>query len=246
MKLRILYTSLCIFILVSCTRHYRKQQQEFSHHAFAAANEQAAAAAVIAGYRQNLERETKKILGTAQEALSRNGDQSTLGNFVCDAMRFAADSLFKGVEADLVIANRGGLRADLPKGEISAAVVYELMPFDNDLVLVSVTGKALAGFLPLFEQKRHAFYGAKISMTGEHVTGFLIGNAALDSSKVYRVLTNDFVANGGDNFMFLTTPLASIHSTTKVRQAIMDYCLYLTRQKLQIIPYTDARLVSTK
>jgi 2',3'-cyclic-nucleotide 2'-phosphodiesterase (5'-nucleotidase family) len=246
MKPRFLYAPLCFLILIACGKHYLKQKQEISHYTL---NERAGnkeMETIVAGYKTRLDSETGKVIGHASAMLTRTGDQSTLGNFVCDAIKHKADSLFGAQPCHLVIMNRGGLRADLPAGSITVNTIFELMPFDNELVLLAVKGEKLSGFLPLFEQKKHAFYGGTITLTDGKANRFLINGKPLDPLATYYILTNDFVANGGDNFSFLLEPVARQNSGVKVREAIIDYCRYLNGQQQPVTPYTDERILLSK
>lgn len=232
-----------MLVLIACSKHYLKQKQELNHYPVSgsAANEHMEAA--VAGYKATLDSETGKVIGYAPAMLTRAGDQSTLGNFVCDAMKHKADSFFSAYPCHLVIANRGGLRADLPAGNVSVNSIFELMPFDNELVLLAVKGNKLKNFAPLFEQKKHAFYGGTITLNDGKVSRFLIAGKPIDTLATYYVLTNDFVANGGDSFSFLLDPVQRQNSGLKVRDAIIAYCRYLSRKKQPITPYTDERIL---
>ena len=246
MKLRLLYVPLCFLLLAACHPHYVKQKQELSYYPLGKSEGSPEMEALVAGYKARLDGETGKVIGSAAALLTRGGEQSTLGNFVCDAVKHAADSLFASLPCQLVIMNRGGLRADLPAGSITVNNIFELMPFDNELVLLEVKGEKLNGFIPLFEQKKHAFSGGAITLDHGRVSSFLVGGKPLDPLATYYVLTSDFVANGGDNFSFLQEPVARHNSGMKVRDAIINYCLYLSRNKRSITPYADERILFSK
>ena len=246
MKRQLPYALLYIALLGSCAKHYQRQKEDFNHYSLKEQNENGPVGTVVAGYKTKVTAETERVIATTQEVITRNKEQSPLGNFVCDAMKHASDSIFKSPAADLVIVNRRGLRIDLPKGDIKTGTIFELMPFDNELVLISVPGEKLMAFLPLFRQEKHPFLGATITLERDSVSGFLINGQPVDGQKTYRVLTSDYLANGGDNFKFLQDPLALQTSGFKIRDAIINYCLFLTQQGKQIIPYTDERLKISK
>src|SRR4029077_6982377 len=73
-------------------------------------------------------------VGRSATKLTRTrGGESTLGNMVTDAMREA-------VGADIAFQNSGGLRADIPDGVVTRSTIYEVMPFDNTIVMMGLTG----------------------------------------------------------------------------------------------------------
>jgi 2',3'-cyclic-nucleotide 2'-phosphodiesterase (5'-nucleotidase family) len=247
MKLRFSYLYLLLVLFASCNKHYLKQKEDFTHYILKdAAMESASTKKIISTYKTKIEGETEKVIATSTDVLTRNGDESTLGNFVCDALKFVADSLFPLSKPDIIIVNRGGLRAELPKGDIKVSNIFELMPFENEMVLIKISGEKLENFLTLFEYKKHPFLGAKIRMKNGKAIDFLIDNKPLEKSKIYTLITSDYLANGGDNFMFLKESVFISYSSKKIRDAIIDYCNYLTKNGKQIIPYTDERFEISK
>jgi 2',3'-cyclic-nucleotide 2'-phosphodiesterase (5'-nucleotidase family) len=224
MKPRFLYVPLYFLVLTACSKHYLKQKQEISHYSLNESAVNKEMETVAAGYKTRLDSETGEVIGNASVMFTRSGEQSTLGNFVCDAAKHKSDSLFAAQPCHLIIMNRGCLRADLPAGSITVNSIFELMPFDNELVLLAVTGEKLSGFPSLFEQKKHAFYGGTITLKDGGASRFLINGKPLDLLATYYILTNGFVANGGDGFSFLLEPVSRQNSGVKVRDAIIDYC----------------------
>jgi 5'-nucleotidase len=84
---------------------------------------------------------TSRVLGHSKDALTRNRQgESALGDWVADAMRTAAGT-------DFAFQNPGGLRADLDAGEVTMGDVYEVMPFDNQVATVTLTGSQVLDLL---------------------------------------------------------------------------------------------------
>jgi 2',3'-cyclic-nucleotide 2'-phosphodiesterase (5'-nucleotidase family) len=247
MKPRLPYLYLLLFLFASCNKYYLKQKENFTCYILKDSSiESVSTKNIISTYKTKMAGETEKVIATSTDALTRNGDESTLGNFVCDALKFVADSLFTLSKPDLIIVNRGGLRAELPKGEIKVSNIFELMPFENEVVLIKISGEKLERFLALFEHKKHPFFGARIRLSNNKAVDFLIDNKPLEKSKIYTLITSNYLSNGGDNFTFLKDPTSIIYSGKKIRDAIIDYCNYLTKNGKQIIPYTDERLEISK
>jgi 2',3'-cyclic-nucleotide 2'-phosphodiesterase/3'-nucleotidase len=131
---------------------------------------------------------------------SRTGE-STLGNLVADAMRAASG-------ADVALTNAGGMRADLPAGPITKGTVYDVIPFDNTLVRVKLTG---AGLRRLIEEglangrvspQSGLRYRFDLSQPPERrlLALTLADGSPLDDSRVYAVAVNNFMASGGDGY----------------------------------------------
>ncbi|MBA3679929.1 MAG: 5'-nucleotidase C-terminal domain-containing protein [Bacteroidetes bacterium] len=246
MRGRILYLFLSVLLLASCSKHYLNQKEDFSHFSLKQEPESQIAKVTIAEYKVKVDAQTEKIIAASIDVLTKDGDESTLGNFVCDALKFSGEKEFKNLPIDVVLINRGGLRANLPKGDIKVVNVFELMPFENDLILVKIKGEKLLEGVQTVLEKKHSFLGLKINAKPSEVLETTINGSSIDKEKIYTIVTSDYLANGGDNFIFLKDPLTTEKSNLKIREAIINYCIFLTENKKQIVPYTDGRLQISK
>jgi 5'-nucleotidase len=126
--------------------------------------------------------------------------ESPLGNLVADLLRESAPG------AEIGITNGGGLRGDLPPGDLTYGALFEALPFENKLALIRMPGALLAriiksnmagskGILSLSGARVKARCGgAKLEVAVE------IGGKPLDERAIYTVATSDFLALGGDDF----------------------------------------------
>lgn len=159
---------------------------------------------MVSPYKAKMEAEMSTIIGQSTKALTRSRGESLLGNFVADLQRAYAEQEF-GINIDISIINNGGMRNDLPEGNITLGNIYELSPFDNYLVILELTAQdvqKLAEFMAA--RKNMAVSGMEIIGEGNQVQSFKVNGQALDSNKVYLLAINDYLANGGDNMDFLT------------------------------------------
>jgi 2',3'-cyclic-nucleotide 2'-phosphodiesterase (5'-nucleotidase family) len=152
------------------------------------------------------EERMKEVVGTLSATAERAKDplaSSAMGNLLSDALRAYAI-------ADVGLMNRGGIRADLQAGPITRRDVFEVMPFDNNVVVLKMTGAELEGLVRnAIEGKAHS--GIEVSgMTiqvlvdaaGKRaLTGIHVGTEPVDPAKVYRVAMNSFMADGGDKYI---------------------------------------------
>jgi 2',3'-cyclic-nucleotide 2'-phosphodiesterase (5'-nucleotidase family) len=161
-------------------------------------------------------------IGRNARALTRSRDgESALGDVVADAMRAEA-------KADVAFTNNGGLRADLPAGAITRGTVYEVIPFDNTLVIVKLTGSELRGMLEeglahsrISQQSglRYRFDPARPE--GRRLLSVTLADgAALDDAKTYAVAVNNFMAGGGDNLDTLARAKEQTDTGVRVRDAL--------------------------
>ena len=120
------------------------------------------------------------------------------GNLVADAFRARA-------QADLGFTNKGGLRTRLVAGPLTRRMLYELLPFDNNLVSFTLTGAQVRAALQagLAKDRRPleisgGSYRFAERDGGRELRDVTVGGAPLDDARVYRVATSSFLARGGD------------------------------------------------
>lgn len=128
-----------------------------------------------------------------------------LGNLIVDAM-LAAE--IDGQSADIAWHNNGGIRAGLRKGSITFGQLYEVLPFDNQLMALDLTGAQVLEILEHSVADRAgglqtAGVTYQFSMSrpvGKRVIEAWVGGEKLDPRRTYRVITIDYLATGGDGF----------------------------------------------
>lgn len=144
------------------------------------------------------------VVGTFGGPLSRGRDPYTTspaGHIITDVMAERAD-------ADVALHNRGGIRADLPAGPATRRDLFRILPFDNRLMILTLTGAQLEALMRRsIEGGAHSgleFSGMEIDLErtegGPRVVAIRIGGEALEAEFSYRVVTNDFLASGGDAY----------------------------------------------
>lgn len=245
MNVRILYL-LVISLLLACNPHYTKKKTEYTHYSLQTEKEHEVIKSAIAPYAEKVKTETEKVIAISTEVLTKDMPQSPLGNFMCDAMKFSAQTEFKENTCDLVLCNRGGIRSTLPKGEIKVNNIFEVMPFDNELVMLTISGEKLLQGLKTIIGKFHPYLGLQLEIKNGEITEALINGEIIDKEKNYNIVTSDYIANGGDSFTFLKNPISTKRCNLKIRESMINYCIYLTEIGKQIIPYTDDRLKISK
>ena len=157
-------------------------------------------------------------VGCTAEALTRSGDEdveSAVGDLMADAMLAASGG------ADLAVANAGGLRADVPAGELRGEHLQAVMPFDNRLMAVELTGQELHELLRIGSSGAHGLLqiaGGRYAFDPEATGGddldgdgevagwevdrlcrVEVGGEELDLEGTYRVVVTDFLYAGGDH-----------------------------------------------
>jgi 2',3'-cyclic-nucleotide 2'-phosphodiesterase (5'-nucleotidase family) len=197
-----------------------------------------AVAAIIRKYDAQIREEFGRVVGETRVDLAKRPYESNLGNLICDAMRRATG-------ADVAIQNNGGIRTTIPRGKITLEQVYMLLPFENNLMTMDLTGAQIAGIL-----EQNAKTGGMLQVSGlkvlydlaapegARVQALSIGGRPVEPSRNYRVTTNDFLAAGGDRFGIFRDGKNAVIGDS-VRDAFLDYL----REKSPVSPRTEGRIV---
>lgn len=132
------------------------------------------------------------------EAPRRNDVETSIGNFAADVVREAAD-------AEIGIVNTGGIRAPIPRGEVTVADLYTTFPFDNIIVVVPMRGADVRRLLDFAARRVGKADFAQVSgvsfgITGDYASDIRVGGKPLENERVYRVATIDFLFEGGAGY----------------------------------------------
>ncbi len=174
-------------------------------------------------YKDSLGKNMNTVIGFSLYGLTKKQPESGLGNFMADAMKVMAESKFN-TKVDAAFVNYGGIRSYLPKGDITVGKIYELMPFDNLIVLQSLTGKDLQSFLNLVAARNGwpVSSGLTFAIKDKQAVNILINGKPLDENGIYTIANSDYVANGGDNAEMLKK-LKQQNKFYIFRDALIEY-----------------------
>jgi 2',3'-cyclic-nucleotide 2'-phosphodiesterase (5'-nucleotidase family) len=159
-------------------------------------------ARIVNSYHDRIKNEFAGVVGaTTVDLMRKDQRESNIGNLVCDMMR-------ETTGADIALLNSRSIRTDIPRGKITLEQVYALLPFDNVLVTMDLTGRQLMEILEhsaTQPYRRLQVSGIRITHDFSNSGGRLVrevrvGMRPLDLNKTYRIATNDFLAAGGDRF----------------------------------------------
>jgi 2',3'-cyclic-nucleotide 2'-phosphodiesterase (5'-nucleotidase family) len=144
----------------------------------------------------------QEVIGYTPVTISRSGDaESPLGNLVTDSWRDV-------LQADLALTNTGGLRDDIPPGDITLQEIFNVLPFSNSLVLMLVRGDF---FRDLLERKisseriGFAISGARLAIDlsqtdGRQLQEITIGGQPLQPDRIYKLVTTEYLREGNSRF----------------------------------------------
>lgn len=167
-------------------------------------NPDAEAVALLAPYKAKIDSMMCRVVGTAEMSMDKGAPESLLSNLVADVLCGAATQVL-GKPADMGLVNMGGLRNVLTKGPITCGNIYEILPFENSLCVVTLKG---ADLNRLFENIAacggEGVSGVQLRITGDGklLRATVAGKPVVDD-KLYTVATIDYLADGNDGMTAL-------------------------------------------
>lgn len=235
----------CSFLLYSCTT--KPPQIVYSNYSITKnIIQDSNSIKLLMPYKQQLSSSLKEVIGFSTYGLYSKKLESSLGNFMADAMKTMAEQKFnKKITAAFI--NSGGIRSNLPKGEITIEDIFNLMPFDNLVILQEVKGTVLKDFLNHACQKGGwpVSKGVQYSMNDRKLVSAEIEGKQIVADSTYIIANSDYVINGGDNTTMLKKiPKENINYL--LRDALIDYIRLLTKDGKTIDAKIEKRITDAK
>ena len=204
----------------------------------------------IAPYRDHLNKNLDSVLTYSVDTYSKSDGEleTALGNLMADVVYEQANPIFKsrtGKDIDFLLLNHGGMRAIISKGDVTTRTAYQLMPFENAIVVADLKGEQVKELLEyLARNKRaHPIANLKVELdTNSNLSKVTVNGKPIDYGKNYFVCTNDYLANGGDRMNFFKTNDSLYVLDYKIRNALIDYL----KKTDTLNPILDNRFIQTK
>ena len=196
----------------------------------ASLEEKEAYTALIAPYKSKMISEINTVISYAPKDINRQDGklQSSLGNLLADLCVKRANAIFNkktNQNIDFSMFNYDGIRAGISKGVVTNKNPFELMPFENSLVVVELSGKKIADLIDYFIRNNKAHPLSKnieLKIFQNDTYELRINSQKFDITKKYFVLTSDYLQSGGDGMNFFKNPISIFKTGYKMRHAIVD------------------------
>lgn len=198
--------------------------------------EDPALAALLQPYVDKVDAVLNDVIGNATAPFLNDDTrkkETAIGDMVADSMLWYANSQNLGV--DFAFQNGGGIRTSLGDGDIQKRTIYEVLPFDNSVMTVTLKGsdvQALFDYIP-----QTVGHGANpqvsegvsftINTAAGTVSDVLINGSPIDPDKEYVIATNSYLVSGGDGYKMFKNNIASYDSSLMQRDAFIDYVQFL-------------------
>lgn len=226
-----------LIVLYSCNPSYKASSVQYKDYRITNVNNDSSLQTFLKPYADSVNNSMNKVIGRLSVDLEKAQPECTLGNFMADAMKAMAEKYYN-TKVDGAFVNYGGIRLPLVKaGNITRGRIFELMPFDNIIVLQKVKGTVLQQFLDhIVSRGGWPAAGITMQIKNSKAVNVLINGKPLDVNMTYTIANSDYVANGGDNCEMLKV-IPQISNGYLLRDGLIEYVESFT-QKGQAISAT--------
>jgi 2',3'-cyclic-nucleotide 2'-phosphodiesterase (5'-nucleotidase family) len=205
----------------------------------------------IKPYRLRINKNLDSVTSYAPETYSKSDGKfnTAIGNLMADAVYSESNPVFNkrtGKNIDFVLLNHGGIRSIISKGNITARTAYEVMPFENSVVVAALKGKQINKMITYLSKAKRAHPVSKqlqltLNKDFEVVTA-TVNNQPIDEAQTYYIATNDYLYNGGDKMTFFQPNDSLYVLDYKIRNVLIDYF----KKKDTLSPKRDNRFIQLK
>ena len=232
--MRVLYLSILSFCFVIVACETESNQQKYGYNI--EINQQVLSDSSIVKYYQPFKKNLEESLmntpiSYSPETYKKNDGElnSTLSNMFADATYEMSNPVFNkmsGKNIDIVLLNNGGIRSIISKGNISEKTAFELMPFENSIVVLELSGLSIIKMIDYLRKVKlqHPISGLQITLNNDYsVNEVKINGVSIENEKKYYVATTDYLLEGGDKMYFLAETTKTTDINYKMRDILIDY-----------------------
>ena len=189
--------------------------------------------AYINQHKAKLDSAMGQQIGFCLNPLSSYAPQSPLSNLLTDMLYDIGNHICMeqtGRPADMSLLNFGGIRTSMPAGKITVSTIFNILPFDNSIVIIVLKGSELR---KMFESKTltscQPYSHAQVYYENNQPRMIKVNHRKLKDNKTYRLVTIDFIQTGGDKILEGVQYEEVIPTNYLLRDAIMDYIRDMSR-----------------
>jgi len=153
-----------------------------------------------------------EVIGHSPSFVEKKKPSSALGNFMADAVMESALKVYP--LSTICILNYGGIRSTLDSGDITMGDIFQIMPFENEIVILKLNTTYIDSLQNFITTKGGEPMSDNINSLKQVV---------MNDQDYFYLVTSDYMANGGDNYLFLIHATERINTGIKIRDALIAY-----------------------
>lgn len=186
---------------------------------------------IIKPYKAKIQQEmNRKLCYSTKSMYKTDFDLNTpIGNFMADALLSRSNLVLKEKhqkQIDAALLNYGGIRAGINKGDVSVRTAYNIMPFENEVVVAKLSSSAVKEMIAYLvkAKKAHPIAGIQIKLDKKgNLSSATINDQPIQKGETYFIATSDYLFNGGDDMNFFSKADKSYSLDYKLRNLFIDY-----------------------
>lgn len=188
------------------------------------------------------------VIGFAPNDLHRFKPQSPLSNFLADNLLIFGNSYLKNNKMDgtidLSLLNFGGIRGSILAGNITVETLYKIAPFENTVVIIELKGIELKKMFKKFTEKdQAALSNAQTIYQNGRLLNYTVNGEPIKDEKIYKMVTIDFLQNGGDGYLENVVFENVIYTGVAIRDVYIQQIESLTKQGKKVESQIDNRVI---
>ena len=186
--IRLLRYCILLVLLSACAGHFHVSEVKSTHYELKTAKNDSVVNLSVLPYKEKLDKEMNHVIAYSDSALTRDGFESSLGNFVLMALDGYKSKNQKDISSSIVVfVNRGGLRNNLPSGYITKGNIFELMPFENEIVIISITAQKLKEAVnAMIKENKLISSHLTVDIKDKQVGSILVNGSPIDFNMSYN------------------------------------------------------------
>lgn len=184
----------------------------------------------------------KEVVARSTRFMSKHMPESELSNFVVDIVR-EETARITGLHTEVGICNFGGIRVDMPEGDVLLDDLMSMFPFKNNLIWVELSGSALMRLMnEIAENGPQCVSGVHMVIRDHKLENVEVGGKPIDPKKKYGVASIDFLLDGGDNIHVGQGASRLVETGVLIGDAIISHIRRMTAEGKPIEYTTDGRV----
>jgi 2',3'-cyclic-nucleotide 2'-phosphodiesterase (5'-nucleotidase family) len=184
----------------------------------------------------------KEVIGYCPKPMNEKKPESALSNFLVDAL-MAKTAALTGRKVDIGLMNFGGIRVDMPVGDVTVDDIMSMVPFRNHLVYVALKGSDVKRlFEDMARDHIQVVGGVEVTVSKHQLIDLKVGGESVDDDRLYGLATIDFLLDGGDRIFAARNAVEMIQTDVLIYDMVLEHIRNLTAEGKDIEYHTDGRV----
>lgn len=224
-----------------CHPGYRPTDLKYSGYNIQRMSADSAVSAMLLPYASEVSRKMRDTVGQMPVPVRKDLPDGPLGNFLADSYLAMARRKFDA-SVQMAFLNNGGIRINqIPAGPVLRGTIYEVMPFDNEMVILRVSGAQLQAYLDFVAAEGGGgIAGVTMTIAGKKATDIRVGGKPLDLAGSYVMANSDYTVFSGGFPGLKNLPVQ--RTGYLLRDATIDYCLDFRQRGIPLAVDTEKRI----